>query len=264
MIWDADKYDSAGSAPQADAGRDLIGLAGIKRADTILDLGCGTGKLTLELARMTPEGSVTGLDPSDEMLQKAMDVSTLVPNLSFKKGPAQEMDFEAAFELVFSNSALHWGKKQRQAIERTYRALKPGGRIAFQMPAEGFFPELLEYAGEAIKTTGFERFFKDFSLPWCFPSKKEYACMLKDAGFLKVRVFYRDYHLVFGSINRVLDYCASSVLRPHLSMLPEKEREYFEYAFAMQFENGRTGRGIECNFRRLFAFAVRPSFSRRR
>ena len=255
MRWDADKYDSIGSAPQADAGRDLIALAEINKADSILDLGCGTGNLTLELARLAPEGSVTGLDPSDEMLKKALDISRGIPNLSFIKGSAQGMDFEAAFELVFSNSALQWVKEQRQAIERTYRALKPGGRITFQMPAKGFFPELLEYTSEAIKTTGLERFFKDFSLPWCFPSKKEYAGLLKDAGFLNVLVFYRDYRLVFDSIDKVLDWCASSGLRPYLSMLPEKEQELFKYSFAMQFENNRTGRGIEFNFRRLFALS---------
>lgn len=255
MRWDADKYDSVGSAPQADAGKDLISLAGIKRTDTILDLGCGTGKLTLELERLAPEGSVTGLDPSDEMLKKAQDVSSHVPNLSFIKGTAQEIDFDAAFDLVFSNSALNWVKEQGEAIERTCRALKPGGRIAFQMPAKGFFSELLEYADEAIKTTGLERFFKDFSLPWCFPSKKEYAGLLKDADFLNARAFYRDYRLVFGSINKVLDWCASSGLRPYLSMLPEKEQEYFKNAFAMQFGNNRTGRGIEFNFKRLFALA---------
>ncbi|MDA8091147.1 MAG: methyltransferase domain-containing protein [Nitrospiraceae bacterium] len=74
MRWDADKYDSIGSAPQADAGRDLIALAEIKKADSILDLGCGTGRLTLELSKLASKGSVTGLDPSDEMLKKALDV----------------------------------------------------------------------------------------------------------------------------------------------------------------------------------------------
>ncbi len=255
MRWDADKYDLIGSAPQADAGRDLIALAGIKRTDTILDLGCGTGKLTLELARLASDGSVIGMDPSDEMLRKALDISSQVHNLKFIKGSAQEMDFNGAFGLVFSNSALQWVKEQRQAIEGTYRALRPGGRIAFQMPAKGFFPELLEYANQAIKTTGLEQYFKNFALPWCFPSQKEYAGLLKDAGFLNVKVFCKDYRLVFSSIKEVLDWCISSGLRPYLAVMPEKEQKYFKYAFAMQFENNRTGRGIEFNFKRLFALA---------
>lgn len=78
---------------------------------------------------------------------------------------------------------------------------------------------------------------------------------MKDAGFLNVKVFCKDYRLVFSSIKEVLDWCISSGLRPYLAVMPEKEQKYFKYAFAMQFENNRTGRGIEFNFKRLFALA---------
>ena len=254
MRWDADKYDSV-RAPQVDAGRDLIRLAGVKKKDSILDIGCGTGKLTLELARLAPEGSITGVDPSEEMLKKARDVFVNPPKVRLIKGSAQEMDFEGEFDLVFSNSALHWVKEQRLATKRAYTALKPEGRIAFQMPAKGFCHEFFEYSGSAIKQLRFERFFKGFELPWCFVSKEAYAGLLKDTGFLNVKLFYHDYRLVFGSVKEVLDWWSSAGLRPYLAMLPEPEQESFKYAFAMQFEKNRTGSGIEFNFKRLFALA---------
>lgn len=72
MRWDAEKYDTV-KAPQVDAGRELIAEAGVKKTDSILDIGCGTGKLTAELAGLASEGSVTGIDPSGEMLDKAVD-----------------------------------------------------------------------------------------------------------------------------------------------------------------------------------------------
>ncbi|MDA8388747.1 MAG: methyltransferase domain-containing protein [Nitrospiraceae bacterium] len=253
MRWDADKYDSV-KAPQVGAGRELIRLARVKETDSVLDIGCGTGKLTIELASLASKGSVLGIDPSGEMLKKARKVSGQVHNLRLLKSGAQEMDFEGVFDLAFSNSALQWVKEQLRASQRTYRALKPGGRIAFQMPAKGFCHEFFEYAGLAIKKLGFERFFESFESPWCFVSKQEYAGLLKDAGFLDVKVFYKDYRLAFNSIKEVLDWWSSAGLRPYLAMLPEAEQEFFKNAFAMQFENNRTGGGIEFSFRRLFAF----------
>jgi trans-aconitate methyltransferase len=70
-------------------------------------------------------------------------------------------------------------------------------------------------------------------------------------------VFYRDYQIMFDSINGVIQWWASAGLRPYLELLPPREQEYFKYAVAMNYENNRTENGIEFGFRRLFAFAVK-------
>ncbi|MDA8174903.1 MAG: methyltransferase domain-containing protein [Nitrospiraceae bacterium] len=257
MRWDPQMYDAV-KAPQVEAGRDLIKLACVKIADSILDIGCGTGKLTLELARFAPAGSVTGLDPSEDMLRKAAEASAASGNVSYVKGLAQEMDFNGQFDLAFSNSALQWIKGpegQKEIIGRTFKALRPNGRIAFQMPAMDFCREFFEYAGRAIRANGFERFFRDFERPWYFPAAREYEALLLKAGFSAVNVYYKDYRLAFASIKEVLDWWSSAGLRPYLAMLPEAEQARFKYAFAMEFENNRTANGIELDFRRLFAFA---------
>jgi len=66
MRWDAEEYDAVRKPPQADAGRELISMAGVRVDDSVLDIGCGTGGLTMELARLAPKGSVTGIDSSRE------------------------------------------------------------------------------------------------------------------------------------------------------------------------------------------------------
>lgn len=253
MKWDAQHYDSV-KAPQVDAGRELIAMAEVREHDEILDLGCGTGKLTIELAHMAQKGSVTGIDPSGEMLAKAEEVSAGMGNVDLVQIPAQSMDFRKRFDLVFSNSALQWITEQRQVMELVFRSLMQGGRTAIQLPAKDFCREFFDYTMYAAATSGLERFFADWERPWYLPSRDEYETLLEDTGFRNINVFYKDYRLVFAGVKDVLDWWASAGLRPFLERLPDKEQGYFKYAFAMSFEKNRTEHGIEFNFRRLFAF----------
>jgi len=79
--------------------------------------------------------------------------------------------------------------------------------------------------------------------------------VLKEAGFRNISVYYKDYRIIFNYLEEILDWWTSAGLRPYLELLSEKEQEYFKYAVAMSYENNRTEKGIEFDFRRLFAFA---------
>lgn len=254
MKWDAGMYDAT-HLPQTDVGRELIAMSCIKADDSILDIGCGTGTLTIELARMAHKGKVVGIDPSIEMLERAREKTLSAGNIALINIPAQKLDFKEEFDLVYSNSALQWVKEQEDVIARSYNALRENGRVAIQMPAKDFCWELMENIHSAISALGFESKYKKMESPWRFPIKEEFAGFLKDAGFVNINVFYKDYTLVFESINDVLEWGVSAALRPYLSLLDEKKQERFKYAFAMGFENYRTEKGIEFGFRRLFAFA---------
>jgi trans-aconitate 2-methyltransferase len=181
MKWDAEKYDSV-RAPQVDAGRELISMAKVNETDKILDIGCGTGKLTVELARLASKGSVTGIDPSTDMLEKARKVFGENGNMRFLQIAAEEMDFPRCFDLAFSNSALQWVKEQRKALELTHRALKQGGRIAFQLPAKNFCKEFFIYAENAISSLGFEKYFRDWQQPGICRKKKNMLSFSKRRG----------------------------------------------------------------------------------
>lgn len=254
MRWDSEKYDSV-KAPQIDAGRELIAMAQVRDIDSILDIGCGTGKLTVELSNLASKGFVVGIDSSEEMLEKARKVSADKGNINFIQIDAQSIDFTERFNLAFSNSVFQWIKEQQQVMELVYRSLKNGGRIAFQLPANKFCREFFDYINDSIALPELEKYYTNWVSPWYFPTKEEYVSLLKSAGFSRIEVLYKDYRLVFENVNEVLDWWASAGLRPYLELLDEKAKEYFKYAFAMSFENNRTENGIEFNFRRLFAFA---------
>jgi len=254
MRWDADTYDAV-VAPQADAGMELIAMAKVREQDSILDIGCGTGTLTAELARLACRGKVVGIDPSIEMFDRAKNKCSSFPNVSLHNIPAQALEFQKEFDLVFSNSTFQWIKEQEDVIVRVYQALRPEGRFAVQMPAKDFCWAMTENMYSAITALGLEKKYSKMASPWRFPLKEETNRFLKDTGFRNINVFYKDYTLLFQSVNEVLAWAASAALRPYLGTLSDRKQERFKYAFAMGFENYRTGRGIEFNFRRLFAFA---------
>ncbi len=253
MKWDAGLYDST-QGVRVNAGTDLMEIASIRNTDSILDIGCGTGTLTIELARRADRGFVVGIDPSPEMLEKAKEKSASANNISLSLMAAQDMDFTNRFDLVFSNLALQWVKEQKETMLLVHKALKQRGRIAFQIPAMDFCPEFFENINGALAEHKLERFYSDWQYPWYFPAKEEYENMLITVGFRNVSVFYKYYRSVFEGTGEVLKWLMSAGLRPYLSALPVREQEYFKYAVAMRFETSRTDDGIELNFRRLFAF----------
>ena len=254
MKWDAAQYDSV-KAPQVDAGKELIVMAKVKNSDSVLDIGCGTGRLTLELSRLASQGAVLGIDPSSEMLEKAEEISETRDNLRFMLLSGQSMHFADQFDLVFSNSALQWIREQQEVVHLVYRSLKKGGRIAFQLPAKNFCREFFAYTSDAIILLGYEKYFRNWQTPWYLPTEEEYETLLKSTGFRNINVFSKDYRLLFGSVGEVIAWWSSAGLRPFLDLLSGREQEYFQYAVAMSYESNRTDRRIEFGFRRLFAFA---------
>ncbi len=249
MRWDARLYEST-MGPQKTVGYTLADEAGIGPADEVLDIGCGTGEITLHIAGRA--GRVIGIDPSAEMIGRAGLKEA--PNLSFVRTAVQEMGFDQEFDVIYSNSALQWVKQPREAARRMHMALRPGGRIALQFPASEFCPTFLRYTGEAIRELGYEGRFEGFEPPWYFPDTEEYRTVLSDAGFSALDVARRDYVYWFPNTGSVIAWWESAGLRPYLARLTEWEAEYFKYAVAMRYEDNRTVRGIEFGFSRLFAF----------
>ncbi len=252
MRWDAAKYEATHSA-QNDAGKELIAMAALTAGDTVLDIGCGTGSLTVELAVLAADGRVVGLDPSAEMLALAEEKIRPAGNITLMHMPAQEMNFSAEFDVVYSNSALQWIQEQEEVMALSFRALKNKGRLALQLPARDFSWELADNIHIAAGAIGMQSAFEKIDSPWRFPLKDEFADLLKGIGFSNVQTFYKDYTLAFAGIDEVLEWSLSAALRPYLELMDENRQERFAYAFAMNFENYRTERGIELAFRRLFA-----------
>src|SRR5256885_4185212 len=112
---------------------DLLALVRPRPGMHVVDLGCGTGELTARLHHELAAGETLGIDRSEAMLARARPRAE--DGLRFEAGDIAALAARAAWDLVFSNAALHWGDDHRALFARLTAALPPGGQLALQMPA---------------------------------------------------------------------------------------------------------------------------------
>ena len=169
--WNAGLYEAKHSFVWQ-FGRDLLQVLAPQAGERILDVGCGTGRLTAEIASAGAE--VVGIDYSPTMISQAR---SNYPILVFETQDACHMPYCGEFDAVFSNAALHWIQPAEAAAAAMARALKRGGRLVAELGGHGNVQKLVESAYRALKQLGIpdpERY-----NPWYFPSVGEYATLLE-------------------------------------------------------------------------------------
>jgi trans-aconitate methyltransferase len=173
MQWNAEQYDRRAPFVSAMAG-DLVGLLAPQPGEVILDLGCGTGELAVQIAAHGAE--VTCLDSSPEMVAAAR---TRLPGASFCVADAQALHFDGEFDAVFSNAVLHWMRDPTAAARGMARALKPGGRLVVEFGGHRCVETVVAAARGALMALG-----EDPTpwLRWYFPTLARYATLLEEVG----------------------------------------------------------------------------------
>ena len=225
--WNAEDY-AANSTAQFDWGRALLERIPLQGHEHILDLGCGDGKLTALLAARVPRGAVTGIDSSAEMLALAQR-RWGGGNVAFVQMDMQALRFEGAFDVVYSNAAVHWAADHPAVLAGVRRALRPGGRLIMQAPAAGNCAGFVA-AAEAVRAKQvWRKYFAEFRFPWRFVSREQYAAWLPAAG-LDVD-YLKPLALDMCHENRAaLMGWFRSTWMPYLHRVPEAERDAFAAA----------------------------------
>jgi len=187
--WDARDYQQSSGA-QLKWGRELIAKLGLKGAEHVLDIGCGDGKVTAEIASSVPGGYVMGIDSSTEMIATARE--TFPPdkcrNLRFMVMDALELNFTAKFDVAFSNAVLHWVEDHRSVLKGVHRNLRSPGKILFQMGGRGNAAVIMNIILSLSKKPLWQSYFVDFQSPYHFYGIEEYGNWLKEAGFVARRI----------------------------------------------------------------------------
>jgi trans-aconitate methyltransferase len=170
--WDADLYEQSHSFVWKH-GAALLDLLAPQPGECILDLGCGTGHLTSQIA--AAGAAVVGIDSSPAMIDQARRE---FPALRFEVGDARAFAFAEPFDAVFSNAALHWVKPPEPVIACVRRALKPGGRFVAEFGGKGNVRAIAAALAEAARVVRIA----EPDEPWYFPSIGDYASLLESDG----------------------------------------------------------------------------------
>lgn len=187
--WDAVDYQKT-SAEQQRWGLELLDRIALSGNEHVLDIGCGDGKLTAEIARRVPSGSVLGVDKSKDMICFSREHYGInaFPNLAFRLLDARDLPFDQDFDVVFSNAALHWIDDHANILLRIRKSLLVGGRVIAQMGGKGNAAAILKILGTIMSSEKWAKYFNDFSIPYTFYDAQEYRPLLESAGFTVKRI----------------------------------------------------------------------------
>lgn len=227
--WNPADYHAHSSIQQAWA-RELIDKLGLQPHEHVLDVGCGDGKVTAEIAGLLPGGRVVGIDSSAEMIRFARleFPNVRCPNLRFEVADARELKFDAEFDAVFSNAALHWiAGDHRAVLAGIARALRPGGRILLQMGGRGNAAQVIACVDEMRSSEPWKKCFPtDFAFPYGFFGPDEYRPWLAEAGLIARRVELIPKDMVHTSRDSLAGWIRTTWL-PYTEHVPTELRPAF-------------------------------------
>jgi trans-aconitate methyltransferase len=215
--WNATLYEENHSFVWKEAAS-LVELLAPQRGEHILDLGCGTGQLTAQIAGQG--ASVVGIDLDRAMIDQARQN---FPQLQFTVADARDFSFPSPFDAVFSNAVLHWIKEPDRVLACVHGALKPGGRFVAEFGGKGNVQAIARALQKALHGLGHG----DLEMPWFFPSIGDYVRLLENHGFevTFAHLFPRPTPLEGeAGLRRWIEMFASQVVD---RLMPEQKEDFF-------------------------------------
>jgi trans-aconitate methyltransferase len=171
-----------------------LGLLTLGGAERILDVGCGDGKITAEIAARVPRGSVVGVDPSRDMV--AFASSHFGPpaqaNLRFEVADVRRLPYRDEFDLVVSFNALHWVPEQGMALASIHAALRLGGRALLRLVPEGQRKCLEDIIEDVRQRAQWADYFSGFQRPYVHFAPEKYQALAERCGFRVLRLRVED------------------------------------------------------------------------
>lgn len=257
MTWNPDQYHLFKEARSAPA-RDLQGMIPEREYRQIIDLGCGTGEQTAQLAARFAGAQVMGLDSSAEMLAKAG--AHQAANLRFVPGDIAALQGE--YDLIYSNAALQWLPDHPRLVANLWAHLNPGGVLAVQVPANHDHAShrlLTETANEfEAELGGFTRFGTAHGhSPVLTPAG--YAEVLDSLGAANITAISKVYPVVLSGAEGIIEWTKGTALVPYLSRLDESQGQRFLNSYLGRLKQVFPGERVYYAFTRVLFVAEKSA-----
>ena len=226
--WDAETYDAV-SDPQFEWGMEVLERLELSGDEVAVDAGCGSGRVTAELADRLPSGRVVAVDGSAAMVEKAKE--RLGDRATYLVSDLVELELPEPADLVFSTATFHWVPDHDALFRRLRAALKPGGRLVAQCGGHGNVAEHAQAIAAVASDPEYGQHLGGAKGLWNFASPEETEPRLKAAGFDQVRCWLQPKPV---QPSQPLEFVSTVTLGPVLDQLPEEKRRPFAEAVLAQ------------------------------
>jgi trans-aconitate 2-methyltransferase len=255
MTWNPDQY-ARFRDERAQPFHDLLALVRPRPAMRVVDLGCGTGELTRVVHERLAARETLGVDSSEAMLAKA--AAHAGEGVRFERGDIAAFAARGAYDLVFTNAAIHWVADHRELLARLREALAPGGQLAVQVPANFDHPShrvAAEVAAEepfAAELRGYRR-----GRPILEP--EEYAALLHRLGFAAQHVRLQVYLHLLDSRADVVEWVKGTLLTDYQARLSPESFDRFLARYRERLDAALPDeRPFVYSFKRILMWAAVP------
>ncbi|HEX8754455.1 MAG TPA: methyltransferase domain-containing protein [Solirubrobacterales bacterium] len=233
--WDAETYDVV-SDPQFSWGMEVLERLRLRGDEVAVDAGCGSGRVTAELAKRLPQGRLIAVDGSAAMIEKARErlgeavSSYLVADLA-------ELELPDPVDLVFSTATFHWIPDHDRLFRQIHAALRPGGRLVAQCGGEGNVARHAQAIAAVASRPEFASHFAEAEGIWNFAGPEATEERLVAAGFEQVRCWLEPKPV---RPPQPLEFVTTVTLGPLLAQLPDELKRPFAEAVLAESEQPLT------------------------
>jgi trans-aconitate 2-methyltransferase len=225
--WNAERYHDL-SSPQQAWGRRVLERLPLSGNEHVLDLGCGTGRITEELHRRLPGGRVTGADRSEAMLRSAAPwLRQHAAGVRLVQADGAALPFRRAFDAVFSTATFHWIPDHGALFRSIITALKPGGRLVAQCGGGPNLSVLRARADHLRRAPHIAPYFDDWTEPWYNADVDSTRRRLTAAGFIDIDVFLEEAPTPLPDAEVFREFITTVCVRPFLDRIPVSDRKLF-------------------------------------
>ena len=233
--WNASEY-ARRSGLQGAMAEEVLALLDLSGRERVLDVGCGNGKTTAEIAARLPQGEVVGVDASQDMIAfasshfaKGFDPAAGAqgrPNLRFAVADARRLPFREEFDLVVSFNALHWVPEQDAALRSIRAAMRSDGLAQLRLVPRGERKSLENVLEETRLSSRWAEYFREFHDPYLHLTPEEYGALAERNGLRVLRTHVDSKTWDFQS--RAAFFAFGSVTFVEWTrLLPEAEKDAF-------------------------------------
>jgi trans-aconitate 2-methyltransferase len=218
--WDGRSYDRI-SGPMEALGREVLQRLQLRGDETVLDAGCGSGRITQVLIERLPRGRSIAVDASQSMVDAARE---RLPDADVRVADLLELELEQPVDAILSTATFHWIADHDRLFSRLHTALRAGGQLVAQCGGEGNIDVLRGHAKAVLARGPYAEHFVGWRPPWNYAGPRETERRLLAAGFTSAKCWLQP---APQQPEHAREFLSTIVLGPHVQRLPERLRDPF-------------------------------------